>query len=335
MLVSVIIPTFNRAHLVSRAITSVIQQSYKNLEIIVVDDGSTDNTEAVVAKFVQQTSNIIYIQKSNGGCASARNKGLELARGDYLTFLDSDDEWVLTAIETLVDKIQESGADLAYSPSIEVDLDGIEKIDFPVAAGQPELLAKKHFMNTKVRNGSYMFIRAALERVGGLDESLRYNEDSDFFQRLLLRCRAAYSSTPTVRHYDHPYSKSHNRTEIYRALLRSSQKILVENPAFATELGTDVDIRIRQIKGQLVESLLLAGNFSEAIPLAREAANSIRLNVRFALLCKSNVSLKLESSIREYFRALKKPIRKVYYHYQMQKLSDKTWLALKDKEIVK
>jgi hypothetical protein len=200
-----------------------------------------------------------------------------------------------------------------------VEPDGTEKIDLPIAAGEPELLAAKHFLNTKVRNGSYLFTRAALEKVGRLDEGLMYNEDSDFFQRLALCCRAAYSRVPTVRHHFHPQNKSSNRTEIYRALHKSSQKILIENPAFAAELGSQAEARLRQIKGQWVESLLQAGKFDEAIPLAAEAADSLGLTARAALLLGTNLPLRVASALREAIRPLKKPFRKSYYRYQMRR----------------
>ncbi|UZJ43913.1 glycosyltransferase family 2 protein [Marinimicrobium sp. C6131] len=100
-LVSVIIPVYNRQKTIARAIDSVLNQSYKNTEIIVVDDGSIDLTEEVVKNLYR---NILYIKKNNGGPASARNIGLKNASGDYIAYLDSDDTWpkdkLLTYIET-------------------------------------------------------------------------------------------------------------------------------------------------------------------------------------------------------------------------------------------
>jgi len=91
--VSVIIPTYNRAHLIGRAIKSVLNQTYRDFEIIIVDDGSTDNTEEVVKSFTDKR--IRYIRhKENKGAATARNIGIKAARGEYIAFQDSDDEWL-------------------------------------------------------------------------------------------------------------------------------------------------------------------------------------------------------------------------------------------------
>ena len=96
MKVSVIIPTYNRSSVLSRAIDSVLRQSFKDFELIVVDDGSTDNTKELIEKYSDQ---ITYIYQDNKGVSAARNKGLEHAKGEWIAFLDSDDEWKKKKLE--------------------------------------------------------------------------------------------------------------------------------------------------------------------------------------------------------------------------------------------
>lgn len=91
-LVSIIMPTFNCTDYISRAIKSVIDQTWTNWELIIVDDGSTDNTTKVIDPFLKY-HNIVYLKQENKGIASARNKGIKYAHGDYIAFLDSDDIW--------------------------------------------------------------------------------------------------------------------------------------------------------------------------------------------------------------------------------------------------
>ena len=105
--VSIIIPTYNRAHLIGRAIQSVLNQTYQNFEIIVVDDGSTDNTEEMIKEFQKHDKRIKYIRhEKNRGGAAARNTGIKVARGEYIAFQDSDDEWLPEKLEKQMDVFQ-------------------------------------------------------------------------------------------------------------------------------------------------------------------------------------------------------------------------------------
>ena len=108
---SVIIPTYNRAHLLEKAIRSIQKQSYPMIEIIVVDDGSKDNTDEVMAGFPE----VRYIKQSNTGPSLARQKGLQHASGEFFASLDSDDFWDSTFVEEAVGCIQEHGVDFIFA----------------------------------------------------------------------------------------------------------------------------------------------------------------------------------------------------------------------------
>lgn len=106
--VSVIIPTFNRSQLISESIDSVFSQTYKNFEIIIIDDGSTDNTKKVIEYYIKTYGDKIrYFYQDNQGAASARNKGLDVARGEYIAFLDTDDIWLPKKLEKQVNILDE------------------------------------------------------------------------------------------------------------------------------------------------------------------------------------------------------------------------------------
>jgi len=106
-LVSVIITTYNRAYCLKKAITSAINQTYDNLEIIVLDDGSTDNTELVVKKI--SDSRIVYIRhQKNKGIGAARNTGIKNSKGSFIAFLDSDDEYLPEKIEKSLEVFKDS-----------------------------------------------------------------------------------------------------------------------------------------------------------------------------------------------------------------------------------
>ncbi len=104
-LITVIIPTYNRAHLIERAIKSVLGQTYKEIEVFIIDDASTDNTKEVVKQFKSKCIHYIRL-KTNKGVSNARNIGIEKAKGEYIAFLDSDDEWLPTKLEQQIKAFQ-------------------------------------------------------------------------------------------------------------------------------------------------------------------------------------------------------------------------------------
>ena len=111
-LVSVIIPTYNRSKLIKRSATSVLNQTYRNIELIIVDDGSTDDTETVVNSI--NDSRIIYIKQSNQGACVARNNGIVHAKGKFIAFHDSDDVWHKDKLEKQIECIQNTQADFVF-----------------------------------------------------------------------------------------------------------------------------------------------------------------------------------------------------------------------------
>ena len=112
MTISVVIPVYNGEKYIEQAIKSVVHQPYKNIEIICVDDGSTDKSVEIVSEIVKTINNIKLIKKNNGGVGSARNAGLDAATGDYVAFLDQDDVWLNTLTPELVASIEKEKCDM-------------------------------------------------------------------------------------------------------------------------------------------------------------------------------------------------------------------------------
>lgn len=111
-LVSVVIPTYNRAHCIADSIYSVLNQTYCDLELIIVDDGSTDNTEEVVRAI--EDDRVRYVRQENAGACVARNRGVDLSRGNIVAFNDSDDLWLPSKLQKQVDKLHVEHADFCY-----------------------------------------------------------------------------------------------------------------------------------------------------------------------------------------------------------------------------
>jgi len=179
--VSVIIPTFNRADLVSDAIDSVLHQIVPPDDIIVVDDGSTDNT---LQKLDNYRAKISIITQENKGVAAARNRGIQAAAGEWLTFLDSDDLWV-------PQKLQVQKTALAENPDFRICYTGEtwQRSDKPVSPKkQPQRFSGwiyKHCLPRCIVAASSVIIhRSILEHIGYFDETLPACEDYDLWLRI-------------------------------------------------------------------------------------------------------------------------------------------------------
>jgi len=172
-LVSVIIPAYNAASFLPHAVASIDRQDYHPLEIIVVDDGSTDNT-ADVARSLPSVSR--YIHQQNQGPSAARNRGLKLAEGEFIAFLDADDQWPTGKLELQIGRLR-------AEPQLDVVLGRIQYISLPGAEAIDIAFETEERTLTHVHLGSGVYRRGVFERVGLFEESLRYSEDVDWFMR--------------------------------------------------------------------------------------------------------------------------------------------------------
>lgn len=127
-LISVIIPVYNTESYIKRAINSLLKQTYDNIEIICVDDGSTDNSLQILEKYAEQYDNIKVIHTENGGISHARNIALDCCNGDYIAFLDSDDYYHEQMLEILYKAMQENECDMSVCNIVNFDDDGIDKL---------------------------------------------------------------------------------------------------------------------------------------------------------------------------------------------------------------
>lgn len=202
-LVTTIIPTYNRAHLVSEAIESVLNQSYKNVEVVVVDDGSTDETQAVLAKYRDRVRSI---RQENAGPAAARNRGIANSTGALIAFLDSDDLWLPNKLERQVALLQKAGPSVPCCVcNIRMRWPEQEKHSFEIAALHPQI-AQGIWVNADevlatrflLFNQGVVIRREVLDRVGGYDENLWLLEDHELALRLSLEGPWAFLQEPLV-----------------------------------------------------------------------------------------------------------------------------------------
>jgi glycosyltransferase involved in cell wall biosynthesis len=239
--VSVVIPTYNRAQLIAESIKSVLDQTFTDFELIVVDDGSTDNTREVVDSF--QDSRIRYICLENRGAAAARNNGIQASSGEYVAFLDSDDVLLKKALESGV-QVLDRHPEVAFSCGQIYRMDekgrvfGVRKLrcrHASIRQGTEEIVQFLVYGN-HINTMTVMARRSCLFEVGLFDTTFRYgSEDFDLFVRLAKKYAVAYIAKPIAKAREHSGRISNERgtNEEEKSKIRVLEGIIND-----TELGS-------------------------------------------------------------------------------------------------
>lgn len=219
--VSVVIPTYNRAAKVQKGIESVLTQTFSDLELIVVDDGSADDTGSVIAKAFGDR--VRYYYQANQGASAARNKGIAEARGEWIAFLDSDDEWEPDKLEWQF-KALEHFAQRCGGCYTDVRLVNHPETRtfFQLAEGsyrhQGEVGVSEEALKLLVRPGgagmviclsAFMGRTEPIRKTGGFDLKLPYSQDSEFLFRLAMLTGFCYVNRPLVRFDRSPVEERH------------------------------------------------------------------------------------------------------------------------------
>lgn len=172
--VSAIVPVYNGEQFLAEAIQNILNQNYQPLEIIVVDDGSTDKTAEVAARF---KDSIHYVYQPNSGPSAARNRGLRMAKGNAIAFLDADDLWSDNKLDFQVSY-------LAAHPSVDIVQGLIQQMRLSQLDNHEELIFKQAYTPYNFVNiGSAIYRKSVFDKIGFFDETLSYGEDTDWFIR--------------------------------------------------------------------------------------------------------------------------------------------------------
>lgn len=252
--VSVIIPAYNQARFVSEAIESALAQTYSSYEVIVVNDGSTDNTAEILAAFAADPR-VRIVHRSNGGVASARNAGAAMASGTLLAFLDADDIWLPQKLEMQV-------ARFVQNPSLGLVHCGVTEIDDTGAA----LRERTDGLEGNVALDLVLFERPVIlgggsgamipsnvfTEIGRFDERMSTSADWDLFFRIASRYRVGFVPETLLRYRIHGANMHGNIRAMRHDMLLGFDK------AFATR-GPELQRRRRYAYGRL--HLVLAGSF--------------------------------------------------------------------------
>lgn len=225
-LVSIIIPTYNYGKYLTKAIRSCFEQTYKNLEIIVIDDGSTDNTHEVIMGF---SDKIVYVFQQNSGVSVARNKGLELAQGEFITFLDADDYLTEDSVETRLNiLLAYPDIGIVFSETYSQDADGGNLSFSPTA--YEDYVSEKFYEDLLIRHlrfqTSAAMMKSSLAKQFRFPTNLSNGEDIVYFTKIFFTTKAYFYVKPTIINRRHPDSLRHNIDVIKRQGIEPVHTIL-------------------------------------------------------------------------------------------------------------
>jgi len=290
-LVSVIVPAYNRAGIIGETIENIFQQTYANIELIIVDDGSTDDTQAKLRSY---GSRIQWAVQKNTGPAAARNRGTRMAKGEIIAFQDSDDAWHPTKIARQVSLLQRAGESaVCCICNCIVQLPGIAVRSFENAPLNPpieegiwqnaaEVLATRFILF----NQAVAIRRKVLEKIGGFDESYRLMEDMELALRLSLEGPWTFIREPlatrqdklarTLGHEATPKIVCENEVRIREGILRimdGNGRLATLRPLMERELRrARRRLRAVQVKGTKPFGASILGWSLEQVERYRAAA---------------------------------------------------------------
>ena len=223
--ISVVIPTYNRCHTLARALDSVIAQSVQPLEIIVIDDGSTDDTGKLIKKHYPQVK---QFRQSNHGVSHARNRGIESANGEWIALLDSDDAWYPGKLEAQLREL-ERAPELRLCHSDEHWIRNGKRVNQRFRHAKRGGRIFQHCLPLCAISPSASLIhKTVFSDIGNFDEALPACEDYDFWLRFTARESVAYCDAPLViKHGGHPDQLSRKFMAMDRFRLIALEKILL------------------------------------------------------------------------------------------------------------
>jgi glycosyltransferase involved in cell wall biosynthesis len=225
-LVTVIIPAYNYARYLPQAIGSVLSQTCPDFELVIVDDGSTDNTAEVVKPFLKADPRVRYTYQNNAGLSAARNTGIRQARTPFLAFLDADDEWEPAFLERCLETLRGLPESFGLVGCRHVPIDVLGKqgeysrrdTRGSREISQRELILKNRF------SPAVLAKRSAFDQAGGFEETLKSSEDRDMWIRIASQMRVFYLDEPLVLKRAHTLNMSSHSDRMRENMRKVLQK---------------------------------------------------------------------------------------------------------------
>jgi glycosyltransferase involved in cell wall biosynthesis len=277
-LISVVIPTFNRPSFIERACNTVINQSYKNIEIIIVDDASNTSYSDAIKNIPFE--NLVYIRRdSNGGGSAARNTGIEAAKGDFIAFLDDDDEWLPQKLEKQIKSLSNNcqasqcGYTTKHSSQIRVEKSNV-------------ITLEDLRQNNKLASTTGLLCEKKILKDTMFDSNLHRAQDWDIYIRIAMKTNFAYINEPLYIYDDGDHARMSNKfstisIEDYKLrldMLKKHRKILTQK-SYINHVAELIlpSLKTRKDKAAILKfSIEEIGIVNTIKQLGRLAYNSIR-----------------------------------------------------------
>lgn len=271
MTISVIIPAYNVAAYIGETLDSLLAQTYTDYEAVIVNDGSTDDTEQVIASYRELLGDrLVYVKQSNGGLANARNAGLRVARGRYIALLDADDLWAPEFLAKMLTLLESDPTlDLVFPNAWFWGSPNFSGREFQAVFPASEPVTFERVLRRECYIfGLALFKRELLETVGYYDEELGASEDFDLWLRMLRHgCRFGFTREPLVKYRWRADSLSNNSDKLLNNLSKVYHKWL-RDPAITAEQRALIEAQLRDADAMLNWSLyrarLKVGDYQEA-----------------------------------------------------------------------
>jgi glycosyltransferase involved in cell wall biosynthesis len=263
-LVSVIIPTYNSADYIEEALESVFEQTFQDFEIIVIDDGSTDGTGEILKKYGERVK---YLFQENGGPASARNRGIRIARGEYIAFLDADDLWVSTKLEKQVSLFhQRKHLGMVTTGACSFDEKGV----FGYSTDKRKTLmvgdiARNIFLRSNIGTPTVMVRKEVFDSIGFFEENIRQAEDDNMWIRITAHYDVELIDEALIKIRNHPGRMTLNKSELLKSVQTSIQLLRTKyGDTVKKKIEKAVPIKISHVQFSIGYSHYENGNYREA-----------------------------------------------------------------------
>ena len=254
MKISVIIPTYNRVTLLPRAIDSVLRQNISELEILVVDDGSSDDTEQCI---VNNYPDIRYIKQDNLGVSAARNNAIKQAKGEWIALLDSDDEWLEGKLMAQLDELNQTGLKVCHTQEIWIR-NGVRVNQMDKHKKTGGFIFQNCLPLCAMSPSSIVIHRNVFEDIGLFNESLPACEDYDLWLRLTALYEVAYLEQAFIRKYGgHEDQLSHQHWGMDRFRVIALDKLLTNTKYTQSLSKQNIDAALKMLLKKL--KILLKG----------------------------------------------------------------------------